>query len=408
MKIRQAFLFKLKTNAEIENKLNKFTGSCRFVWNKFLALNLDRLKSKQKLFWYAEQCFWLTIWKKSEEYGFLREVHSQVLQQKLKDLTKAFKDAFDKKQPNKRMPNFKKKNASDSFRYVQGFKLENRRIYLPKIGWVGFFKSREILGEIKNITVTRKNNIWCAAIQTEREIDIPKRTVSANTAIGIDMGVKKFATISDGNKISPINSYSKYKNKLKKAQKKLSKKKKFSNNWKKQNKKANKIHTKIANVRRNFLHEASTDLSKNHALIFVEDLNVKNMSKSAKGTKEKPGKNVKQKSGLNRSILDQSWAEFRRQLEYKSLWSGGTVLAVDPRKTSQKCFKCGYTSKDNRKDESFVCQSCGYKEDADLNAAANILVAGQAMFACGEIPLGSSMKQEPVKNRKKVSSYAQA
>ena len=121
-------------------------------------------------------------------------------------------------------------------------------------------------------------------------------------------------------------------------------------------------------------------------MVVVEDLKVANMSKSAKGTAENPGKNVKSKSGLNRSILDQGWFEFVRQLEYKQLWSGGQLIKIDPKFTSQKCSKCGHTAKENRKSQSnFKCVSGGFESNADLNAASNILAAGQAVLACGNI-----------------------
>jgi transposase, IS605 OrfB family, central region len=118
----------------------------------------------------------------------------------------------------------------------------------------------------------------------------------------------------------------------------------------------------------------------------LEDLKVKNMSASAKGTTENPGKNVKAKSGLNRSILDQGWYEFRRQLEYKQQWAGGKLIIVPPANTSLKCSACGHISKANRISQSrFRCTECGHKEHADLNAAKNILSAGQAELACGDI-----------------------
>jgi putative transposase len=127
-------------------------------------------------------------------------------------------------------------------------------------------------------------------------------------------------------------------------------------------------------------------MCKNHATIIIEDLKIKNMSKSAKGDIEHPGKNVKAKSGLNRSILDQGWGEFKRQIEYKQKWFGGRVIKVSARYTSQKCSRCFYIDSENRKSqESFACVECGFKENADLNAAMNILAAGQSVIACGEI-----------------------
>jgi len=185
----------------------------------------------------------------------------------------------------------------------------------------------------------------------------------------------------------------------------MARKKKFSNNWKKSKSEINKLHTRIANVRKDYLHKTTTTISQNHAIVCVEDLKIKNMSKSANGTIEQPGRNVKAKSGLNRSILDQGWFEFRRQLEYKELWLGGEVLAVPARNTSRKCTICGHTAADNRTSQaSFRCTACGHEANADVNAACNILAAGHAVLACGEIAhLGFSMNQEPTEA---IQAYA--
>ena len=194
------------------------------------------------------------------------------------------------------------------------------------------------------------------------------------SAVGIDMGVKNLATMSDGTVIEPKNSYRKHEDKLKKEQKKLSKKVKFSKNWCKQKKKVQRAHRKIANVRKDFLHKQSTIISKKHATIVVEDLKIKNMSRSAKGTLEQPGKNVRAKSGLNKSILDQGWGMFREMLRYKLERLGGKLIQVPPQYTSQTCSQCGYVNKANRPSQAkFHCLSCGYENNADVNAAINIL-----------------------------------
>ena len=158
-KVRKAYKVRLKTNNNIENKLARYCGSSRFLWNKCLAMNLDRLEKRQSILWYNELAFWLPLWKRSEEYGFLKECPSQVLQQKLKDLERAFRDCFDKNQPLKRLPVFKKRGLNEGIRFPQGFKIDNRRLFLPKIGWVGFYKSCPITGTIKNITITNKADI---------------------------------------------------------------------------------------------------------------------------------------------------------------------------------------------------------------------------------------------------------
>lgn len=177
----------------------------------------------------------------------------------------------------------------------------------------------------------------------------------------------------------------------------MSRKVKFSKNWVKAKRKITKLHSTIANIRRDYLHKTSTAISKNHAVIVIEDLQVRNMSKSAAGTIENKGRNVKAKSGLNKSILDQGWFEFRRQLEYKQAWQGGQLIAVPPQYTSQRCACCGHTAKANRTTQSrFECMVCGHAENADVNAARNILAAGLAVLACGEaVQLDHSAKQEP-------------
>lgn len=370
--IRKAFKFRLKVSSETNQKLANYAGGCRFVWNKALALNLDRLNKKQPILWYEELNFWTTLWKKSDEYGFLKDLPSQVLQQKLKDLDKAFRDAFDKNQPFKRIPVFKRKSqSSDSIRYPQGFKIEQEanRIFLPKIGWVRYRNSRKIVGTPKNVTVSRKGKHWYVSIQVEYET--PEITHKSTSAIGIDMGVKRFVTLSDGTFIEPLNSFKKSAEKLATLQRKLKHKKKFSKNWQKQKAKITKHHEKIAAARRDFLHKKSTAICENQAVICIEDLKIKNMSKSAKL------KNVKQKSGLNKSILDQGWGMFFDMLTYKQDWNGGMVIKVPPHHTSQKCPSCHHIAKENRLTQAeFVCVECGYKNNADVVGAINVLTRG--------------------------------
>ena len=143
--IRKAYKVRLKTNTETESLLTQFSGSARFLWNKSLAMNFERPEKHQGILWYGELAFWLKLWKQSEEYGFQKECPSQVLQQKLMDLERAFRDCFDRKQPLKRLPVFKRKGRGDGIRFPQGFRIDNRRIFLPRIGWVGFYKSREMV-----------------------------------------------------------------------------------------------------------------------------------------------------------------------------------------------------------------------------------------------------------------------
>ncbi len=399
-RVQKAYKYQLKTNGDFEGQLTRICGSSRFLWNKSLALNLDRLEKGQSILWYNELAFWLTLWKKSDEYGFLKECPSQVLQQKLRDLERAFKDCFDKRQPLKRLPVFKRKDKGDSIRFPQGFKVDNRRIFLPTIGWIGFYKSRSISGKVKNITISKKGERWYASLQVEQMIEIGKHP--SDSEIGIDAGINYFAAFSNGRMIKGVNSFRKHKERLAREQRKLSRKKKGSQNWKKQKKKISRLHHTISNVRSDFLHKLSTETSQNHAKVYVEGLQIRNMSSSARGTIEEPGRKVRAKSGLNKAILDQGWLEFKRQLDYKLYWKGGMLVEVNPRHTSQRCSCCGHTEKENRLSQAeFKCIACGYEENADVNAAKNIKTIGQMGMACEANHVGGR-QQEPVGTREEV------
>ena len=171
--------------------------------------------------------------------------------------------------------------------------------------------------------------------------------------------------------------------KLKQYQRRLRRKTKFSANRKKQKRKISSLHEHIARARRNYLHKISTKISKSHAMVIVEELQVKNMSKSAKGNRESHGKNVKAKSGLNRGILDQGWGLFRSMLDYKLEELGGQLIKVPPHHTSQTCPCCSYKAKESRKTQSrFVCENCGHAANADDVGALNILARGHRVLAC--------------------------
>jgi putative transposase len=393
MKRLQAFKFLLRPNGNQIRGMRRFAGACRFVYNQALAMQKARYEAGEKKFNYAGLCRVLTEWKQQDETAWLNEAPSQILQQSLKDLVRAYQNFFEQRAA---YPSFKKRNLHDAFRYPQGVTLdqENARIKLPKLGWLRYRKSREVLGVIKNVTVSLEAGCWYVAIQTEREVIEPRH--EETSMVGVDMGVVNFVTLSDGTTIEPINGFRSLEKRLACEQRKLARKEKFSSNWKKQKARIARLHRKIGHTRHDFLHKASHTLSKNHAMIVIEDLNVKGMSRSAKGTVENPGRNVSAKSGLNKSILDQGWGMFRRMLNYKLEWRGGELLAVNPAYTSRTCSACGHESAQNRKTQSlFRCVECGYETHADYNAACNILAAGHAVLACGAEARASAVKQEP-------------
>jgi putative transposase len=396
MIIRKGYKFRLKIKDKQTAKFKQFAGCCRFVWNKALALQNDLFKNEdEKILSKTKLLNIIPSWK--QEFLFLKDSHSQILQQSLIDLDRAYQDFFRrlKNGENPGYPKFKRKFVHDSFRFPQGFKLRGRHIYLPKLGWYRFYKSREIEGVPKNVTVSRDGEHWYISVQVEQTI--PDPCPMRKPSIGLDMGVARFYTCSDGSFCAPINAFRSLQEKLAQEQRKLSRKVKFSQNWKKQKARVQKIHRLIRNSRRDFLHKASTSLTQRFGQIIVEDLRVCNMSRSAKGNAENPGTNVKAKSGLNKSILDQGWGEFSRQLEYKLCWQGKELVKIPPAYTSQTCSACGHVSKNNRKSQSkFVCEKCGLTIHADHNAAINIHTLGQrGINACGDEGWPSSLKQEP-------------
>ena len=379
----QAYQFELMPNGQQQRNMRRFAGACRFVFNKSLAWQKEQYASDPTIrFSYTVLANLLPLWKQDPNLAWLKESPSQTLQQTLKDLERAYINFFSQRAG---FPRFKKKGQSDSYRYPQGCKLDQRnsRIFLPKLGWMRYRNSRDVLGEVKNVTVTHSCAKWFVSIQTEREVE--PSLPPATTAIGIDVGVVRFATMSDGSHIEPINSFKKHQERLARYQRRMSRKVKFSNNWKKAKTKIQRIHRTIAHARKDYLHKITTTISQNHALVCIEDLQVRNMSRSSKGNSEEHGKMVKQKSGLNRAILDQGWGEFRRQLGYKMTWRGGILLTVPPHNTSRTCPCCSHVSKDNRKTQAkFECVECGYENHADLVGAINILERGHRLLACGE------------------------
>ena len=386
MLIRMGFSFQLLPSDFERHFFVCAAGCSRLVWN--LALNLQKERLDQQLYTlsFEELCDVLKLWK--DERPFLSEVHSQPLQQRLRDLSKALKEALDPENP-KQFPRFKKKGEGDSFRYPQGFELDeqNSRIFLPKIGWVRYIKSQNIAGKPKNVTVTQEAGRWYVSIQTELEHEVPIHL--STSVIAGDLGVVHFLTLSNGTHID-APSYKDLEEKIERAQRQLSLKKKGSHNYQKQTLKLQRLHKQLRDRRNDFLHKLSDQLSKNHAVIVLEKLRVKNMTGSARGTIENPGKNVAQKAGLNRAIMRQGWGEFARQVKYKCEWRGGLFRQVAPEYTSQTCSECDFIHADNRKTQAlFVCLACGYTDNADRNAATSAVAIGYrpmrasgSSFAC--------------------------
>ncbi len=435
MKINKAYKFRLEPNAEQKVILNNLVGSARFVWNQMLALSFEMF-AKNEFINATNLVNKIMDLKNNPDFAFLKTSSNAVsLQQKIRDLASAWSRFFDPKvharlKENKRkpkkpkffkladgteielrplMPRFKRKSdGRDSIRLVQFDKycrIEGNRVKLPNgVGFVKFRKSQEVFGTIKNITISKKSGHWYVSFGTERMLTESPRH-PATSALGLDMGVTKLLATSSNQYIKPKNSFKINQVKLAKLQRGLARKVKFSQNWKKHNRKIQKLHHHIASVRHDYLHKITTSLSKSHAMIVVEDLKVANMSRSASGTLEKKGRNVKAKSGLNKSILDQGWGTMVDMLEYKQQWQGGLLVKVNPQYTSQTCFECKHIAKENRQTQArFECVQCGHKANADFNAARNILAAGHAVLSVeGRCGKGRPMTQKTSDIREEVA-----
>ena len=226
----QAFKFELMPNGEQQRDMRRFSGACRFVYNKALALQKTNYEAGGKFIGYVTLARSLTDWRNGTKTPWLKDAPVHPLQHALKDLERAYKNFFAKRAS---FPRFKRKASGESFRYPDGkqFVIDqaNSRIKLPKLGWIRYRNSRDTLGAAKSITVSQSGGKWFASIQTEREMGQP--TPASTTAIGIDVGIARFATVSDGSFIAPLNSLKKHQQRLARYQRRMSRKVKFSNNW---------------------------------------------------------------------------------------------------------------------------------------------------------------------------------
>ena len=394
---RKANTYRLYTDTNQRETLSRIAGACRMVYNLALEQRRDWWQRHKvttgKSISFAGQCRELTTLR--QEVDWLREAPIHPLQQALRDLDKAYQNFFSGRGG---YPSPRKRGVNDSFRFPDPVSLRvertgkrTGRIKLPKLGWIAFRGWYDLPGKIRNVTVSRRAGQWFASVQWESEVQEPAS--SALPAVGIDMGISVFAALSSGANIAPGNYGKKALRALRKAQRAVSRKKKGSNNRRKAVQRVQRLHARVANARKDFLHKVSTAIAKNHGMVVVEDLQVRNMSASAKGTIDTPGMRVRQKSGLNRSILDQAWGLFFTFLGCKLAERGAKLVRVPPAYTSQTCSVCGCVDKANRTSQArFVCTACGHIDNADTNAARNIL----RRAGCSLKPVEGYCARQPV------------
>ena len=361
------YKFRIYPNKTQENLINRIIGSCRFVYNHFLAVRRDQWKANHKSVTYIQTASMLTDLKRREETCWLKEADSMALQEALKNLDKAYQNFFAKRA---KYPRFKSKhNHSQSYRTRNkgnGIRFVGRKLKLPKIGLVKIKQHRTFEGRILNATVSRTaSGKYFVSLCVELDKETLLKTNDGGE-IGIDVGLKEFYSDSNGNTVANPRTLRRLSKKLSKAQRQLSHKMPKSRNREKARIRVAKVYERITNIRKDFLHKLSTRLARENQTIAVEDLQVKNMLKNHK---------------LARAISDVSWSEFFRQLEYKSKLYGSEVLKVPTfYPSSQICHVCGYQNA-GTKDLSvreWTCPQCGTVHDRDINAARNILAKALA------------------------------
>lgn len=388
-----------------ERQLARWVGQLRWIWNEALKEQQARRERSEPFANYAAMCQWLTAWRHAPATAWLAigPIHPQ--QQTLKRLDAAFHRFFANVKAGNvgraaGYPRFKRRGEEPGLRFPDAKQIAidaaNGRIRLPKVGWVRLRLSRPIAGEVRNVSVTREGTRWFASIQTEQAAVLPAALV--RPTLGIDLGVTVFAGLSDGALVRPLAALKAQSCRLARYQRAVSRKKKGSANRRKAVVKLANLHRRIAHQRSDWLHQLSTKLVCEHPVIAIEDLKVAAMSASARGTAARPGRRVKQKAELNSRILDAAWAQFREQLQYKCEGVGGAVVAMNPAYTSQKCSSCGHIDQANRRTQAaFACVACGHAQNADINAAKNILAAGLAVWAQREAAVAPKACGEAVR-----------
>ncbi len=365
-------------------KMFQIAGACRFVWNYFREKNLgDYQKFRDAKGDRPQTSFFslaLEFTKLRHETDWLRELPFAPVRYTLKHFTDALKEAMRGKKgfpkPKSRARTTPSFTLPDTARFrIRNLDKKYSLLRIPSVGWVKLTRRGGNLwenGVPKQVVLRHDGRRWRAFVFYEVEVE---EKGDSGKILGIDMNVCQIAT-SDGHFYS-LPDLSKKEARRKRYQRRMARQVKGSNRREDTKKKLAKVSRKIANMRKNWIHKTTGDISRKCGTVVVEDLKVKNMTASAKGTVENPGKNVRQKTGLNRAVLNTAFGEIRRNLEYKC----GRLIKVNPAYTSQTCSECGHVDKENRKTQArFQCVCCGFASNADTNAAINIRRLGMAQL----------------------------
>ncbi len=371
--------YKLSPTPAQEEQFRQFAGVCRLVYNLALEQRRDHwrayLRAHGRHIDYVFQCRELTSLR--AQFDWIAAVSSSCQNQALRDLDDAYIDFF---RGRNGYPTPRRKGLNDTFRF-QGRDVSVRRlngkwsaVRLPKIGWVKFRDTRPMLGELRNVTISRDALGWHISLCRDIDHDAPANHLPA---VGIDRGVANTLTLSTGEHLSLPTSLGTIDRQHRQAQRALARKKRASNRRRKQVARVARLSAKRARIRRDWQHKTALNISCRFGAVVLEDLRIQSMCASASGTLDDPGRRVRQKSGLNRAILNQGWYAFETILAYKLEERGGHLLKVPAAFTSQTCSDCGAIDKQSRESQArFACRHCGSAMHADVNAAINIRDAG--------------------------------
>ncbi|MDA4116356.1 MAG: transposase [Thaumarchaeota archaeon] len=364
------YKFRFYPTTAQENVLVDTLETCRRLYNAMLA---DRIENRTGFY---EQKKTLTQVRKQCKH--LQAVHSQVLQDVVLRLDKAYQAFF---AGLARHPRFKRRTKYNSFTYPQtGFKMKDNRLRLSKIGQMKVTVHRSVVGVIKRVTLIKDINQWFVAILTDGEAN---RIEARKGQIGVDFGVTNFVALSDGTTTESPRFMKRSAGPLRMFQRALSRKRSGSKNREKARIALAKAYRKVRRQREDFAHKLSDRLTKENRLIVFEDLKVGNMAKN---------------NSLASAIMDASWGQLRRMTAYKAERRGGRVISVDPNGTSQKCSRCGAVVRKELSLRTHACPRCGLTIDRDVNAAQNILKAGLEQARVEESPL--------LVQRRRISKFA--
>jgi len=362
----RVFRYRLKPTKAQVTKLNEQLELCRWVYNETLALRKNSFEQEGKSISYFESKRMLPIWKESKPE--LRSVHSQVLQDVVLRVNFAFSAFFRRVQSGEKpgYPRFKGKNRYDSISYPQsGFSIDGDKLWLSKIGDIKFKLHRPIEGDVKRLTIRRSpTKKWYVSFLIE---DVPNHILEpSNEIVGVDMGIKNFAVLSNGEFIENPRFLLADEERLKKAQSNRDKLPKGSPRRRKASKVVSHLYERVTNRREDFAQQLSRQWINKYGIIVFEDLNINKMVHN---------------HNLAKSILDASWNKLIQYTSYKAEDAGRKVVLVNPANTSQMCSSCGQTVKKDLSIRIHNCPYCGLSIDRDLNAALNIARLGLQSLA---------------------------